>query len=300
MAQRIGIAALAVACAAMALSGCVSSAPAAKGKSEGGKKAILVVSFGTSYEDALSANIEATEKKIAAAYPEYEVRRAFTSKIIIKVLAKRGVKIDDVPAALERLRSEGFSRIVVQPLHLIPGEEFHELLTELAPFRASFAEVAVGVPLLYDAESYFRLAKVLAPTLPKTAPDEAVVFMGHGTSHPANSAYPAIQRVFDDLDMPVYVGTVEGYPTLDGVQRLLERDGIRKVTLLPLMLVAGDHANNDMAGDDPDSWKSVLTEKGYSVTCVIRGLGELPAVQDLYVKNVGAAIDSLDRPAAEK
>jgi len=297
MVSKFRAASIAVACVALtALSGCASSG-AARDKNVGGKKAILVVSFGTSFEESLKANIEASEKAIAAAYPDYEIRRAFTSGIVIKVLGKRGVKVDAVEEALARLHADGFSRVVVQPLHLIPGEEYNQLLEALAPFRPSFDEVAVGVPLMYDAESYFTLAKAIAPTLPKVGPGEAVVFMGHGTHHPANAAYPTIQRVFDDLDMPVYVGTVEGYPTLDGVMALLERDGVKKVTLMPLMLVAGDHANNDMAGDEDDSWKTVMTAKGFTVECVLRGLGELPSVRELYVANAGKAIASLDAPA---
>lgn len=299
MAIKCGMATIAVACAAItALSGCVSTGTARE-KNVDGKKAILVVSFGTSFEDSLKANIEASERAIAAAYPDYEIRRAFTSGIVIKVLAKRGVTVDTVDRALERLHADGFSRVVVQPLHLIPGEEFHQLLEALAPFRPSFDEVAVGVPLMCDAESYFTLAGAIAPTLPETGPGEAVVFMGHGTHHPANAAYPTIQRVFDDLGLPVYVGTVEGYPTLDDVIALLKRDGVQKVTLFPLMLVAGDHANNDMAGEEPDSWKSILSAAGFEVECALRGLGELESVRSIYADNAGKAIASLNHPEEE-
>lgn len=294
--------AIAAACATVAmLAGCASTGGSAKDGAAGsvapgasGKGAILVVSFGTSYEETLEKTIAATERRIAEAYPDYEHRRAFTSGIVIRVLAKRGIKVDDVATALGRLRDEGFTRVVIQPLHLIPGVEYHELLVEAGKARATFAELAVGEPLLSGPESFFELARVLEPSLPACAPGEAVVFMGHGTHHAANAAYPTMQRVFDDLGLPVYVGTVEGYPELPGVIRLLKRDGVRKVTLLPLMMVAGDHANNDMAGDEDDSWKSVLTREGFEVECALRGLGELPAVRDLYAAKAGAAMGSLE------
>jgi sirohydrochlorin cobaltochelatase len=297
MQRNKGFVIAAVVCAAViGLSGEAAAAPAKA--LNAGKKGILVVSFGTSYEAALKDNIGATEKAIAAAFPEYQVRRAFTAGTIIKILKKRGIEVDGVEAALQRMKKEGFSRVVVQPLHLMPGEEFHQLLEALAPYRASFAEVAVGMPLFHDYDSYFAVVEALKPSLPPTAAGEAILLMGHGTKHPANSTYPALQNVLASQGLSVYVGTVEGYPTLDDAKRLLKRDGIRKVTLLPLMLVSGDHANNDMAGDDKDSWKSILEADGYEVEALLRGLGELPGIQSLYVENVKRAIAGLE--AAKK
>jgi len=294
--------AVATACAAVLAGGVSTGGSAADGSASvaggaggggSGRQALLVVSFGTSYEETLEKTIAATERSLAAAYPDYELRRAFTSGIVIRVLAKRGVMVDDVPTALGRLRDEGYERVVIQPLHLIPGVEYHEVLSAAASFRGAFAELAVGEPLLSGAESYFELARALEPTLPSCAPGEAVVFMGHGTHHAANAAYPTMQRAFDDLGLPAYVGTVEGYPELPGVMRLLKRDGVKKVTLLPLMLVAGDHATNDMAGDEDDSWKNVLTAEGFEVECVLRGLGERASVRGLYAAKAGAAMESL-------
>ncbi len=254
------------------------------------KKGILVVSFGTSYESTMKTTIGAAESAIAAAFPDREVRRAFTSTTIIRILGKRGIAVDTVDSALEKMAKEGFGDIVVQALHLIPGEEFHELLAAVAPWRGRFASFVVGTPLLAAAQDYFALADAFIASLPAMVPGEAAVLMGHGTPHPANMAYPALQRVFDDRQIPIYLGTVEGYPTLEDVIADLTRDGVKKVLLVPLMLVAGDHANNDMAGDEPDSWKSILSARGFEVSVMLRGLGELPEVRALYIGKVRAAL----------
>jgi sirohydrochlorin cobaltochelatase len=260
------------------------------------KKAILVVSFGTSFEENLKATIGATEKRIGVANPDYEIRRAFTSSIVIGILEKRGIVVDTVDAAVRKLVAEGFPELIVQALHLIPGEEFHKLLASVAPYRASFARFAVGMPLFAGTDGYFGTIDAIAAGFPEIGPADAIVLMGHGSSHPANSAYALIQTIFEAKKLPVYIGTIEGYPTLDDVIVKLRKNGVRKTIVLPLMLVAGDHANNDMAGDGPDSWKSILGSNGFVVETLVRGLGQLPAIQDIYVARTKAAIDSLDAP----
>lgn len=258
--------------------------------------AILVVAFGTTYPETRRLTIDACEQRIAAAFPECETRRAFTSTIVRRILARRGEEVQDVPSALARLREEGFRRIVVQPLHIIPGEEFHrKILFEVASYRNQFAGLAVGRPILARNEDYSVLALALKEQLPATVSagsGEAVVLMGHGSAHPANAAYSQLQLLCEDAGLPVYVGTVEGYPELEQVMTRLRRDRVRRVTLMPLMVVAGDHAVNDMAGDDPDSWNSRLRAEGFEVDCYVHGLGENAAFQEIYVSHVLDALQA--------
>ena len=241
------------------------------------KKAILVVSFGTSYQDALKNNILAVETAIGDAFPGWEVRRAFTSSIIMKKLLRRdGMEIDTVSRAMEKLEKEGYTHIAVQPTHVMHGEEYEKLLSQLEPFRQKL-NVWVGEPLLDRQEDYAQAADALLSWLPPRAADEALVLMGHGSAHFANAAY----------------GQLEGYPTLERVERqLAARPSIKKIVLAPFMLVAGDHAQNDMAGDE-DSWKARLEAKGYSVRCILKGLGECPAIQQIFVQHCAEAVEAL-------
>lgn len=258
------------------------------------KKAILVVSFGTSYADTRKASIEACENEIAKAYPEYEVRRAFTSQIIINKLAKRdNVEIDNPTQALDRLTEEGFSEVVVQPLHIIAGEEYNEMVEVVAEYNdGRFDSLVMGRPILTGIKDYEIAVEALNEQLPEIGEVQAVVLMGHGTHHPANASYACLQSVLEKEGVEnVYVGTVEGYPTLDDVIADLNRDGIEEVTLMPFMVVAGDHASNDMAGDEEDSWKTIMKKEGYSVEIYLHGLGENPAFQGIYKQHVQDAMD---------
>ncbi|MCT4564602.1 MAG: sirohydrochlorin cobaltochelatase [Maledivibacter sp.] len=257
------------------------------------KKAILVVSFGTSYADTRKVTIEACEEKITKAFPEYDVRRAFTSQIIIDKLNKRdNIIVDNPTEAFTKLKDEGFSEVYVQPLHVINGAEYDDLVGEAGEFKEAFDKLVIGRPLLTSMEDYRTVVEALAEEMPERADGEAVVFMGHGTHHDANAAYACLDYVFDDEDQKnVFIGTVEGFPELDTVIKKLEKNNIEKVTLMPLMLVAGDHAQNDMAGDEEDSWKIILKGKGYEVDTVLRGLGEFSKIQDLYIEHLKAAIE---------
>lgn len=257
------------------------------------KKAILVVSFGTSYHDTLEKTIQAAENAIGAAFPGWEVRRAFTSSIILKKLRTRdNLIIDNVSQAMARLESEGFTHIAVQPTHVMHGEEYEKLLSQLQPYRQRL-NIQVGEPLLDQQADYEKVADALLAWLPQRAADEALVLMGHGTPHFANAAYGQLEQNLQDRQDNVFVGTVEGYPTLERVeQQLAACPAIKKVLLAPFMLVAGDHARNDMAGDE-DSWKVQLEEKGYEVQCVLKGLGECPAIRDLFVQHCAAAVEAL-------
>ncbi|MCG8501605.1 MAG: sirohydrochlorin cobaltochelatase [Firmicutes bacterium] len=262
-------------------------------KRNGNQKAMLVVSFGTSYEDTRKATIEACERKIDKAFSAYEVRRAFTSNMIIKKLKERDNMVVDTPEqALVKLREEGFSEVIVQSLHILNGAEYHDLEAEVAKFEGSFDRLVIGKPLLTGVDDYLNAAEALKNQMPSLADNEAVVWMGHGTYHFANAAYACLDYVFEDIGMKnTFVGTVEGYPELDSVIKKLKKHRIEKVTLMPLMLVAGDHAQNDMAGDEEDSWKVVLEKQGFAVDVYMHGLGENEGIQEMYMSHAKAAVE---------
>lgn len=257
------------------------------------KKAILVVSFGTSYPETRKATIEACEERINNAFPEYEVRRAFTSQIIINKLKKRdGIFIDNPREALTKLKEEGFSEVYVQPLHIINGSEYDDLAAEVSRFRHEYDKLFLGRPLLTSIEDYRNVASALATKIPKRKDNEAVVFMGHGTYHHANAAYACLDYIFEDEgENNVFIGTVEGFPEIETIIKRLKKKDIEKVTLIPLMLVAGDHAQNDMAGDEDDSWKSKLEKEGYIVDIILCGLGELSDIQKIYIDHLKTTME---------
>ncbi len=255
------------------------------------KKAILVVSFGTTYPDALEQEIAATENAVAEAFPGWEVRRAFTSgRIIQKLRARDGLEIDNVARAMERLESEGFTHVIVQPTHIMHGEEYEKMLSQLEPYRLRM-QLSVGAPLLHAVTDYEAVADALLEWLPPLETDEALVLMGHGTAHFANSAYSQLEHVLRQRCNRVYVATVEGYPTLNCVKRqLAQHPEIQKLTLVPFMLVAGDHARNDMSGAQ-DSWEAQLKEAGYSVRSVLRGLGQCARIRNLFAEHCRRAAE---------
>lgn len=258
------------------------------------KKAILVVSFGTTYENTRKLTIEKIEKLIEEKYDDYEIRRAFTAHGVIRKLAsKYDMYVDTPEEALEKLKEEGFEEIIVQPLHLIPGLEYDYIRNVIESFSKDndFKCIKLGRPLLYFKgeeddipDDYTLMVNALENQVPR---DEAVVFMGHGTHHPANSTYSCLQTVFWDNDFDkVFIGTIDGYPTLNHVIKNLRKNHIKKVTLMPLLLVAGDHAVNDMAGDEEDSWKSILQTEGFEVDVYMHGLGENINIQNLYLEHL--------------
>ena len=257
------------------------------------KKAILAVSFGTSYPDTLRKTIAATEQALAEAFPGWEVRRAFTSGMIIRKLKERdGVEIENVSQAMDRLEQEGYTHVAVQSTHVMHGEEYEKMLSQLEPYRLRM-QISVGMPLLHSEGDYTSVAQALLNWLPPLDADEALVLMGHGTTHFANSAYAQMEHMLQGLCDRVYLATVEGYPALDSVQRqLAKRPEIRRLMLAPFMLVAGDHAQNDMSGDE-DSWAEQLKNAGYPVRCILKGLGECPAIRALFVEHCRQAVEAL-------
>lgn len=258
------------------------------------RKALLVVSFGTSHAETREKTIGAIERDIAASFPEYEVRRAFTSGMILKVLEKRdGIVIDNVTEAMNRLADDGFREVLVQPTHVIPGDEYNDMVKAVAEFRDQFDEITIGTPLLYRTEDYQKVILAVIEQFPDLPEKAALVLMGHGTGHPINAAYAALDYQIKDMGYKnVFVGTVEGYPDLETVLRQVEAYRPEKVILLPLMVVAGDHAINDMAGEEEDSWKNVFEKAGFKVSCVLKGLGELQPIRGIYLEHVAQAIES--------
>ena len=252
-------------------------------------KALLVVSFGTSYPETRAKTIEKLEAALQAAFPERKLYRAWTSGMIIdKVGKEQGLQVDTVAEALARMLADGVDDLLVQPTHILPGVENDLMLAELQAQAAKFAQLSVGQPLLAEAADMFKTIDVVVKEL-DGEPDKALVLMGHGTSHQINPIYAALDYMFKDVGHTnIFVGTVEAYPALDNVLSLLAKTPYRRVRLAPLMIVAGDHAANDMAGDEPDSWKSRLQDAGYQVDCVLRGLGELDGIADIFVQHAEA------------
>ena len=283
-----------------------------------GENELLVVSFGTSFNDSRAEDISGIEKALEAAYPDWSVRRAFTAQIIINhVQARDDEKIDNVDQALERAVDNGVKNLVVQPTHLMHGAEYDELVETLDNYKDKFETVTVAEPMLGEVgsdatvinEDKAKVAEAITAEAVKTAGYDsldaakedgtAFVFMGHGTSHSAKVSYSQMAAQMKDLSYDnVFIGTVEGEPEETACENVIEavkEAGYTKVVLRPLMVVAGDHANNDMAGDDGDSWKSLFKAAGYfdKVDTQIAGLGEIPEIQQIYVAHTKAAIESL-------
>lgn len=269
-----------------------------RNQDEIGEKELLVVSFGTSYNDNRRLTIGAIETALAEAFPDWSVRRAFTSQIIIdRVRERDGVEIDNVKAALDRAVNNGVKTLVVQPTHLMDGLEYADLVDELAQYSDAFEHVAVGAPLLTSEGDFQAVAEAITQaTAQYDDGDTAICFMGHGTEAESNRIYGEMQQVLTAGGYNhYYVGTVEAEPTLDDVLAGVKDSGVHKVVLQPLMIVAGDHANNDMAGDEEDSWKCSFQNAGYEVQCVLKGLGELEAIQQLFAAHAQAAMDTLEK-----
>lgn len=261
-----------------------------------GEKELLVVSFGTSYNDSRRLTIGAIESALEEAFPDYSVRRAFTSQIIIDhVQSRDGVAMDNVTQALDRAVENGVKTLVVQPTHLMNGLEYTDLVNELAEYADAFEQIAVGEPLLTsDGDFQAVMEAIIQATAEYDDGETAICFMGHGTEADSNQVYSQMQQALAEAGYSNYfIGTVEAEPTLDDVLAAVGEGNYTKALLRPLMIVAGDHANNDMAGDEEDSWKSAFEAASYEVTCQVNGLGELEAIQQLFVAHAQAAMDTL-------
>lgn len=248
------------------------------------KKAVLVISFGTSYKETREKTIEACEKKIAEAFEGYDFFRAFTSNMIIRKIARvEGIQIDNPIQALDRLHQLGYEEVVVQTLHIICGEEYTKLKEQVESYANQFKKITLGRPLLSRIDDYKLAIEAVKEELPELGEGEGVVFMGHGTAHEAHSAYCALDYMMEQENMRAYVGTVEGYPEIDEVINRLNKHQVKTVYLMPFMLVAGDHAINDMAGEEEDSWKTIFELRGFDVKVLLQGLGENKGIQERFV-----------------
>lgn len=267
-----------------------------RNQDEIGENELLVVSFGTSFNDNRVATIGAIENAMEKAFPDYSVRRGFTAQIIIDHVESRdGEVIDNFGQALDRAVDNGVKNLVVQPTHLMDGLEYNDVMEELAEYTDSFEKVAIGEPLLTSDEDFAAVEKAITDwTADYDDGETAIIFMGHGTEAESNAVYGKMQdKLKEDGFENYFVGTVEAEPSLEDVLALVQAGDYKKVILEPLMIVAGDHANNDMAGDEEGAWKKTFEDAGYEVECLLRGLGENEAIQNLLVEHAQAAIDSL-------
>lgn len=270
---------------------------------EEAKPVLLVVSFGSSYNETRDLTIGAIEEALQAAYTDYEVRRAFTAQTIIDILKDReGLEIDNVTQAMSRMIMDGVKEVVIQPTHVMPGAEYDDMMAEIAVFADQFDRFKVGEPLLTEAADYDALiASLIEETAEYNAEGTAIVYMGHGTHHEANSTYATLQeKLIEAGHTNYFIGTVEASPSLDDVLALVKDSGAKKVVLLPLMIVAGDHANNDMAGDEEDSWKTAFVNAGFEVECVLKGLGQYAGVREMIIQHAADAMNAPDPVSASQ
>lgn len=271
------------------MTGCSGETEAA-----GNENAILVVSFGTSYNDSRNVTIGAIEAAVMEAYPGYDVRRAFTAQTVIDIIKERdGITIDNVTEALDRAAADGVKNLIVQPTHLMDGLEYADIKKELENYQDKFESLTLANPLLADDTDFDAVVSALvSDTAVYDDGKTAICYMGHGTHADSNAVYAKMQEKFADAGYKNYfVGTVEAEPALEDVMAEVKKGDYERVVLLPLMVVAGDHATNDMAGDEEDSWKTAFQKEGYEVVPVLKGLGQIYPIQQIYVQHVQNAID---------
>ncbi len=267
-----------------------------RNQDEIGENELLVISFGTSFNDSRRLAIGAIENDLEAAFPDYSVRRGFTANIVIDHVERRdGIHIDDINEALNRAADNGVKNLVIQPTHLMNGIEYDEIIGKAGEYSDAFEKVVFGKPLLTDDDDFKRVEKAITEwTAEYDDGETAIVFMGHGTEAESNSVYQKMQDMLTaDGYANYFIGTVEAEPSLDDVLAAVKAGGYKRVVLEPLMVVAGDHANNDMAGNEDDSWKTAFKNEGLEVVCLLRGLGENEAIRQLYIEHAQEAIDSI-------
>jgi cobalt/nickel transport system ATP-binding protein len=252
------------------------------------KKAILAVSFGTSHNDTRKITIDAIERDMQAAFPDYALYRAWTSKMIIKkVNARDGVHICNVKEAMEKMLQDGITDVLVQPTHVINGIENDLMKEDALAFQEQFHSISFGDPLLTSEQDNLAVIDAITSEFKTLTKDEVLVLMGHGTTHYANAIYAALDYTFKDKGYSnIFLGTVEAYPTMESLLKMVHAYQPKKVVLAPFMIVAGDHAKNDMASDEPDSWYSQFKAAGYDVEPVLKGLGEYTGIRKLFIEHL--------------
>lgn len=255
------------------------------------KKSLLVVSFGTSYPATRIKNIEACEQAMRAICPDRDFFRSWTSHIIRKKVAERDqLYVDSPQQALERLIEQGYRDVVIQSLHIINGDEFEKIVREVLVYKDQFQRMVIGKPLLTSFEDFQKVIAALQAQAPAVKPDERVLFMGHGTTHHTFAAYACIDHLFMDKQLPFIMGAVESYPEIDTILKRLQQEQVRKVHLMPFMVVAGDHAINDMASDEEDSWSTQISKLGIETESYLQGLGENSQIRALFAQHLLDAI----------
>ena len=267
------------------------------------KDAIVVMSFGTTYKDTRAKTIDATVDAIKAAHPNTKVVTAFTSHIIRdRIQEKEGITYPTPEEALEQLKAEGYTRVALTTLDIIPGMEYNYDVAVYNLYKNNFKKMTLGTPLMYwmgqegQTDEVMEVVKAVSTQFPKVGKEDAVLIMAHGTPDPSNAYYAVIQDRIEDAGLKnVYIYTVEGTPNLEQVIPQLKAKGIKNVTLMPFMMVAGDHANNDMAGDEPDSHKSILEKDGFKVDTYLHGLGENQNIRNIFVERANEAWDALQK-----
>lgn len=253
--------------------------------------AFLVISFGTSYANTFHKTIVGIEDELKRNFPEADFFRAFSSKMIVKKIADRdGIDVDTPARAIERIRDMGYKKVICQTSFIINGYEFELIVRELKPYLGDFESFRLGRPLLTSHQDFLTTVSILNDQIPDPSPVDAWIFMGHGSAHHANTAYPAMNYYLEHFGKPgCFIGTVEGFPDIDDIIWKLQRGTYKRVGMSPFMIVCGDHALNDMAGDGPDSWKNKLIAAGYNVNCRLEGLGEVPAIRQMFVDHAKKA-----------
>ena len=255
------------------------------------KKAIAVISFGTSYDTGKKA-IEYIESYISDKFKEYDCFRAFTSGMIMKKLKKeQGIVIPTTEELLQQLKEEGYEEVICQPTHIIHGMEFDKMMDQIRKFQGCFQSLKVGMPLLNEEKDYRQCVELYKKEI-KIHEKEALVLMGHGSEHYANSAYCQMEKMFEVEGIEnVYVGTVEGFPTFMDIMTQIKKKDYNKIILSPFMIVAGDHAYNDMIGEDEDSWKSQFEQEGYETEIYIKGMGEYEEIAKIFEEHIRKAVE---------
>ena len=253
------------------------------------KKAIIIASFGTSHTETCRRNIEAIEKRASESFTDYKIVRAFTSGMVIRKLEKRdNVKVNNVSEAVRELRDEGIEEIFIQPLHIIPGYEYEKIAMTSLEMSEPCSRINLGHPLLYDESDYDHLVNALLQKLPAPEVNFGVLLVGHGSRHFSNSAYSMLQLKLRDIRNDIHVSNIEGYPGIDLVMDRLK--SYEEILLMPLMMVAGEHAANDIAGTKGDSIASRMEVEGIKVRYMAEGLGENRMVQDIFLKKIEESI----------
>ena len=254
-------------------------------------EAILVVSFGTSHNDTREKTIDRIENRLQESYPAYRLYRAWTSDMIRRKLEKRDqIHIESVQEAFAHMKKDGIRKVIVQPTHVMNAIENDKMCEQIRLAEADFEEIKIGDALFVTEQDKEEIVKILGEYWNSVPEDELIIFMGHGTSHDANAVYEQLDEALKAAGHEnMYVGTVESLPTLEMIMKRIGRLDVKKVHLAPFMIVAGDHAKNDMAGEEEDSWKNVIGAKGYKVETVLKGLGEYERIRSLFVEHVKAA-----------